>query len=199
MSFDTFVDSLDAVPPEVLRNFTLITDLDKRCNGIVNRVNELVKDYKKCKTRQDRLDIRAETKEIFETLSSYSDDKIALTRQTYEVIDKIIVKMLQLVKLPPTSEVETKEGTPTKQSEVPGYHMPVIEDEPTFCWCKQISHGEMVACDNPDCPVEWFHFECVGLTSKPKGDWFCVACRKVSGDDSKNNNKRRRSKPKKRW
>ncbi|VDP94911.1 unnamed protein product [Echinostoma caproni] len=39
-----------------------------------------------------------------------------------------------------------------------------------------ISYGEMVACDNRDCPIEWFHFECVGLTSKPRGQWYCPQC-----------------------
>jgi hypothetical protein len=36
----------------------------------------------------------------------------------------------------------------------------------------QVSFGEMVGCDNPDCKVEWFHFECVGLTLPPKGKWY---------------------------
>lgn len=26
------------------------------------------------------------------------------------------------------------------------------------------------------CPIEWFHFACVGLTNKPKGKWFCPRC-----------------------
>ena len=26
------------------------------------------------------------------------------------------------------------------------------------------------------CPIEWFHFGCVGLTAKPKGKWFCPRC-----------------------
>ena len=26
------------------------------------------------------------------------------------------------------------------------------------------------------CPIEWFHFGCVGLTTKPKGKWFCSRC-----------------------
>ena len=38
--------------------------------------------------------------------------------------------------------------------------------------------GRMVACDNPNCPREWFHFECVGLTRKPRGKWYCSdSCR----------------------
>lgn len=45
------------------------------------------------------------------------------------------------------------------------------EMEPTYCYCKRISFGEMIACEYPDCPIEWFHFECVGLTpeNRPKG------------------------------
>ena len=44
----------------------------------------------------------------------------------------------------------------------------------------QVSFGEMIACDNPDCAIEWFHFECVGLDpnqSRPRGKkWYCNDC-----------------------
>ena len=39
----------------------------------------------------------------------------------------------------------------------------------TYCWCGGEDVGRMIACDNPNCRVEWFHFECVGITRKPKG------------------------------
>jgi hypothetical protein len=35
--------------------------------------------------------------------------------------------------------------------------------EPLYCHCQQPSGGEMVACENSECPYEWFHFQCVGL------------------------------------
>ncbi|KAK3546725.1 hypothetical protein QTP70_033426 [Hemibagrus guttatus] len=54
--------------------------------------------------------------------------------------------------------------------------MPVDPNEPTYCLCTQVSYGEMIGCDNADCPIEWFHFSCVGLTTKPKGKWFCPRC-----------------------
>lgn len=54
--------------------------------------------------------------------------------------------------------------------------MPVDPNEPTYCTCHQVSYGEMIGCDNADCPIEWFHFGCVGLTSKPKGKWYCSKC-----------------------
>ena len=52
--------------------------------------------------------------------------------------------------------------------------------EPLYCKCQQIAFGEMVDCSNPDCPVGWFHFSCVGLgrSTRPLDEWFCsVACR----------------------
>lgn len=54
--------------------------------------------------------------------------------------------------------------------------LPVDPNEPTYCFCNQVSFGEMVACDNPDCRIEWFHFGCVGLKEKPKGKWYCPDC-----------------------
>ncbi|XP_057709973.1 inhibitor of growth protein 2 [Corythoichthys intestinalis] len=55
-------------------------------------------------------------------------------------------------------------------------------NEPTYCLCEQVSYGEMIGCDNDQCPIEWFHFSCVGLTYKPKGKWYCPKCR---GDNEK--------------
>ncbi|CAH2233456.1 inhibitor of growth protein 5 [Pararge aegeria] len=54
--------------------------------------------------------------------------------------------------------------------------MPVDPNEPTYCLCHQVSYGEMIGCDNLDCPIEWFHFACVDLKIKPKGKWYCPKC-----------------------
>lgn len=48
--------------------------------------------------------------------------------------------------------------------------------EATWCYCNQVSYGEMVGCDNDDCIREWFHYACVGITEPPKGKWFCLDC-----------------------
>lgn len=49
-------------------------------------------------------------------------------------------------------------------------------NEPRYCLCNQVSYGEMVGCDNNDCPIEWFHYGCVGLAQAPKGKWYCPQC-----------------------
>ena len=57
------------------------------------------------------------------------------------------------------------------------------EDTKVYCTCRTVSHGDMVACDNDDCPYEWFHWKCVGLTREPVGTWYCEECRKTLGLD----------------
>jgi hypothetical protein len=52
----------------------------------------------------------------------------------------------------------------------------VASAEPVYCICKRIAFGDMVACDNDECPIEWFHYTCVSLTKKPKNSWLCPSC-----------------------
>lgn len=54
----------------------------------------------------------------------------------------------------------------------------VASNEPLFCICRRTAFGEMIACDNEDCLIEWFHFPCVGMKKLPqKGTlWYCPDC-----------------------
>ena len=40
-------------------------------------------------------------------------------------------------------------------------------EEPRYCYCNEVSYGNMVGCDAEDCPREWFHLDCVGLNKPP--------------------------------
>lgn len=55
--------------------------------------------------------------------------------------------------------------------------LPPLENEPAYCICHKPSSGQMVGCDNPECAIEWFHYECVGLKADPVGKWYCPVCR----------------------
>lgn len=50
-------------------------------------------------------------------------------------------------------------------------------NEPLYCYCNQVSYGEMVGCDGSDCAREWFHLPCIGLTQPPRGKWYCDECK----------------------
>ena len=65
----------------------------------------------------------------------------------------------------------------------------VNPNEPLYCLCQRISFGNMVGCDNDDCPYEWFHYECVGITSAPD-TWYCPDCTQKMKD--KKNGRRKR-------
>ena len=73
----------------------------------------------------------------------------------------------------PTTQTP-RTGTTTVGPDVS--EMPFDPTEPTYCYCDQISFDEMVACDNEDCTIEWFHYACVGLTAPPKNEWYCRFC-----------------------
>ncbi|CAO1613533.1 unnamed protein product [Sympodiomycopsis kandeliae] len=57
--------------------------------------------------------------------------------------------------------------------------MPVDPNEPVYCYCRGPSSGTMVGCENLDCPREWFHLPCVGLTQEPPEHvkWYCEDCK----------------------
>ena len=71
----------------------------------------------------------------------------------------------------------SKKSRKRETGDSPNFLDDVDPDEPTYCLCNQISYGEMIGCDNTNCQIEWFHFSCVQLSTKPKGKWFCPACR----------------------
>merc|ERR1712058_167154 len=70
---------------------------------------------------------------------------------------------------PKTPLAATTNGLNVSNTDIPVVDMPVDPNEPTYCLCQQVSYGEMIGCDNQDCPIEWFHFPCMALTAKPKG------------------------------
>ena len=56
----------------------------------------------------------------------------------------------------------------------------VPADTKLYCICRSPHDdvSEMIGCDAPDCRLEWFHFECVGIMVAPTGDWYCPECSK---------------------
>lgn len=47
-----------------------------------------------------------------------------------------------------------------------------------YCFCQQEEFGNMIQCDSPEWPYDWFHFSCVGIEQAPEGNWYCPDCMK---------------------
>ncbi|XP_010918839.1 PHD finger protein ING1 [Elaeis guineensis] len=135
-----------------------------------------------------------------------ADEKVALATQAYDMVDAHIQQldqyMRKLEQLRQERELATGAGAGASNADAStrsgriaesnrgmrkksqlaveppsiSLELPVDPNEPTYCFCNQVSYGEMVACDNPDCKIEWFHFGCVGLKEQPKGNWYCSNC-----------------------
>ncbi|KAH8412496.1 hypothetical protein KR009_002515 [Drosophila setifemur] len=266
---------LESLPTELERNFKLMRKLDDRAQTAMKSIDSHAKDFMRklgengAMNDEERKERLEDIKALFGKAKEYSDDKVQLAIQTYELVDKQIrrldndlarfegeiqekasstrAKSEEVVakkgrkktkdskttgkkkksassdeeagrsgtnqtntntslntssnagqgtkkkKSKVNQEKETRKGGAQKKaadvddSEKESCHtnathpsdvmdMPVDPNEPTYCLCHQVSYGEMIGCDNPDCPIEWFHFACVGLTTKPKGKWFCPKC-----------------------
>ncbi|XP_073823308.1 inhibitor of growth protein 5 isoform X4 [Musca autumnalis] len=264
---ENYLDGLESLPTELERNFKLMRKLDDRAQTAMKSIDSHAKEFMRKladsssqMSEEERKERLADIQQLFIKAKEYSDDKVQLAIQTYELVDKQIrrldndlarfegeiqekasstrgkseeaqvkkgrkkTKDAKAVgkkkrvtssddeannsavaaaastggqggkkkKQKVNQEKETRKGGQKKNidlddSEKESCHtaathpsdvldMPVDPNEPTYCLCHQVSYGEMIGCDNPDCPIEWFHFACVGLTIKPKGKWFCPKC-----------------------
>ena len=48
-----------------------------------------------------------------------------------------------------------------------------------YCYCRGPGKGSMMACDNSECKIEWFHNKCLKLKSIPRGKWYRTECRRL--------------------
>ena len=129
-----------------------------------------------------------------------ADEKVALAQAAYDLIDAHITRLDRDLRtfdqallereaaeaaaagIKPSTPggtggggVQTeKEGGALRANEA----VPVDPNEPRYCVCQRVSFGPMIACDNENCDMEWFHYSCVGLSTeaKFKGNWYCPAC-----------------------
>ncbi|WWD19131.1 hypothetical protein CI109_103589 [Kwoniella shandongensis] len=74
----------------------------------------------------------------------------------------------------PVESIEMGDGTDP-------WSIPADPNEPRYCYCQQVSYGQMIGCENEECPLEWFHLPCVGLQETPSGKWWCNNCRPKIG------------------
>jgi len=75
-------------------------------------------------------------------------------------------------------QAEPPPSTTSRGSHRKRIDMEILPSEPRYCYCNQVSYGDMVGCDNQHCAREWFHLHCVGLVKNPdvNKSWYCPDC-----------------------
>ncbi|CAD6886958.1 unnamed protein product [Tilletia laevis] len=64
------------------------------------------------------------------------------------------------------------------------------KDESPYCFCRQVSFGEMIGCDSDTCKIEWFHIGCVGVSKPLPATWYCEDCLKQMSSSQQKKRKR---------
>ena len=189
-----YLESVESLPADLQRNFSLMRELDLRAQGESKRLDRASQEFftrLNAMVPEERGKRLQEMEAGFSLIMDLGDQKVALAKQTYETVDGHIRQLdedLRRFEGEAADEPSRKGGRRDSDSsakkrggrsemEGPGIDMPVDPNEPTYCLCHQVSYGEMICCDNSNCPMEWFHFACVNLTEQPKGKWLCPICR----------------------
>ena len=67
-----------------------------------------------------------------------------------------------------SSKSRSSETLDEKLSASNSSSVPDDDEEPTYCYCNGPDNSKMIACDNPACPMEWFHVKCLGIATSQK-------------------------------
>lgn len=87
-----------------------------------------------------------------------------------------LTKMSRSPKLPVASSNKTLAPPTKKKALMTKETDEVDESKETYCICGRPSEGDMICCEDPDCKIQWYHFECVGIKEEPQGIWICNTC-----------------------
>ncbi|KHG19241.1 PHD finger ING1 -like protein [Gossypium arboreum] len=179
MSFiDEFQADLEALPNILQKRYALMRDLDKSLQEIVRqneqRCEQEIEDIKRG-VRAENIRFSDEALDEQKHGIRIADEKVALAIQTYDLVDSHIQQLDQYLKMSDDELRRERENAATA-SPVPSPNSTTKFGRSNESGRGGLSYGEMVACDNPNCKIEWFHFGCVGLKEQPRGKWYCPDC-----------------------
>lgn len=132
---------------------------------------------------------------ISKELAGAAQTAIAAIQDTSKKNKKKLSTGISNVQSKDMLNIQESVSSPTDSSSSNRNDISYDPNEPRYCICNEVAYGGMVACDNKNCPYEWFHYPCVGITDPPKGSWYCPQCltakkrrvpRKKKGSDDRN-------------
>lgn len=177
-----FLNTLDHYPCELIRTLWTLQSLDfQRSDSNVPEERRQWLDMQ-MQTQAELLELL--TEERIKALKSHRDDLVELQsirkrcegvrkRQRNQALKDSANKL--------TIRLNLKRKADTALSaRVQNVRATEEEPEERYCFCNNVSYGAMIACDNENCPLEWFHYGCVGINKPPNGKWYCSEqCREL--------------------
>ncbi|KAM4694418.1 inhibitor of growth protein 5-like [Discoglossus pictus] len=96
MYLEHYLDSIENLPCELQRNFQLMSDLDQRTEDKKKEIDKLAAEYiatVRDLSPEQRVQHLQRIQNAYSKCKEYSDDKVQLAMQTYEMVDKHIRRL----------------------------------------------------------------------------------------------------------
>lgn len=193
---ENFIDLVDNVPNQLSRGITRVHELQLDYESALSKLESNLTRFSRDNNNDLRqLKLLLATQHYLVKMQELSDHKLAIVQDALEQLDTKSRELDQDFKLISAATSDGTEAATTKSSRTATSSSSITQPksskrespEPTYCVCHQVSYGDMICCDNDACEIEWFHFQCVSLTSKPKGKWYCPNCRGDRSNQLKKN------------
>lgn len=173
------IESVEAVSNVAPRVLEMVKELEEISQKLSRRLEILTKSKKSHAVHSEEIEV------IRNTISNIFQKKSALVMSCYDLIDqkvKYIDQMTQsVIELIQISSSQSGIPHSVLQNSVERRKRARNSDdsqsrkEPLYCTCNREAFGAMIACDNDQCAIEWFHYSCVGLVEEPS-EWLCRQC-----------------------
>lgn len=193
---ENFIDLVENIPNDLSRRITRVHELQLDYESSLGKLETNLTKF----SRQNNLtsnDLRQlklllATQHCLVKMQEISDNKLSIIQDALDQLDTKSRELDHDFKLinaatsdgaetNNTNNKSTKKDVNNKNQSSSSSSQPKTSQrespEPTYCVCHQVSYGDMICCDNDACEIEWFHFQCVSLATKPKGKWYCPNCR----------------------
>ncbi|KAI9146536.1 inhibitor of growth proteins N-terminal histone-binding-domain-containing protein [Paraphysoderma sedebokerense] len=88
---EDYLDTIEALPIELQRNFSLLRELDASAQGVLDELEKQTKqffDTLETATAEERMESLRKLSSMFQQCLKYGEDKVALATQTYDMVDR---------------------------------------------------------------------------------------------------------------
>ncbi|CAG8508703.1 3685_t:CDS:2, partial [Acaulospora morrowiae] len=179
---EDYIDTLETLPADMQRSFTLLKQLDANAQDELDKVAELSRRLAQNISElspENRIDQLRKISDDLCMTWKFAEERVSIAMSAYESVDMHIrrldddlKKLEDTLMTGPSKTHETtddviqeeknsrkravKNDEKAKKRAVNGdlkqiqtvEDMPIDPNEPLYCYCNNVSYGEMVACDN---------------------------------------------------
>lgn len=182
-----FFHALDHFPSDLVRTLWLLQSIDVQLNECYNNTSKIGNEESSTYFYYLQSQLR---KQSVLLLKLVQDQKNILNRERVQLNKQLhtrnryqnFIKKINETKL----TVHSHQNTKSNEVSVDIENTEDQDLEPRYCICNDVSYGDMIACDNDDCPKQWFHCKCVHISVPPKGKWYCSTECELHDRKSKN-------------